>query len=370
MRINLFLIPFVIILGLLFVNNDNKRNRRLYIIICSAVFLFIASMRSPEYMTYTYGIDSSNYKYFFESSFDMGWEEFFATAYMRYFGGGADDTEVGFIALNKIIGLFTQDFAIFSLLADLLFFIPMGVILYRYCTNIFGIIFAFVYYISLIQVYMLGGGRQMFAIGLDLMALLAIIDRKKIRAGILFFLGLTIHASSFLFLAPLLMVWYGMSPKSLKTIHLLCFVLFPLVFAMPTQVISFMGETSGMEKYADYGKASIQGGANTFIFLVELLSLFCLIAIKKKDILMNKSIQIFYVMTPFFTFFAPLVRANGTMIRIALYYSIFLTLLVPYGIECSTSKGNRKFTYLFVIGALSILALLGGGMTYYFYWQM
>ena len=210
----------------------------------------------------------------------------------------------------------------------------------------------------------------MFAIGLDLMALLAIIDRKKIRAGILFFLGLTIHASSFLFLAPLLMVWYGMNAKSLKTMHLICFALFPIAFAMPTRLISFMGEAAGMEKYAAYGQNAIQGGTNTFIFLVELLSLFCLIAIKKKDILMDKSVHVFYVMTPFFTFFAPLVRANGTMIRIALYYSIFLTLLVPYGIECSTSKGNRKFTYLFVIGALSILALLGGGMTYYFYWQM
>lgn len=370
MQINLILIPFIIILGLIFSGNDSKNGRLWYIIICSAVLLFIASMRSPEYMTYTYHIDSLNYKYIFESAFDMGWEEFFAAFYMRYFGVGAEEADVGFVALNKIIGLFTHDFAMFSLLADLLFFVPFGIILYRYCTNIYGLMFAFVYYISLIQVYLIGGGRQMFAIGLDMMALLAVIDGKKLRAVIFFLLGLTIHSSSFLFLAPLLMVWYSMSSKSLKTAHLLCFVFFPLAFAMPTRLISFMGETAGIEKYAAYGKGAIQGGANTFIFLVELLSLFCLIAIKKKDMLMNKSIQIFYVMTPFFTFFAPLVRANGTMIRIALYYSIFLTLLVPYSIECSTSNSNRQFTYMIAIGALSFLALLGGGTTYYFYWQI
>lgn len=369
MHINLFLILFVIIVGLLFVNNDNKKGRRLYIIICSAILLFVAAFRSPEYMTDTYGIDSSSYKYMFESTFDMGWDDFFATAYMRYFGGGSEEAEVGFIALNKFIGLFTHDFAIFSLLADLLFFVPFGIILYRYSTNIYVLIFAFVYYISLIQVYLIGGGRQMFAIGLDMMALLAIIDRKKLRAAIFFFLGLSIHASSFLFLAPLLMVWYGMSAKSLKAIHIICFLLFPVVFFMPNQLIAFMGEAAGKEKYAAYGKSAIQGGTNTFIFLVELLSLFCLIAIKKRDMLRNKSIQVFYVMAPFFTFFAPLIRANGTMIRIALYYSIFLTLLVPFSIECSTSKGNRQFAYTLVIGALSILALIGGGMTYYFYWQ-
>lgn len=370
MRINLFLIPFVIILGLLFVNNDNKRNRRLYIIICSAVLLFIASMRSPEYMTYTYHIDSSNYKYMFESAFDMGWEEFFAAFYMRYFGVGAEETDVGFVALNKIIGLFTHDFAMFSLLADLLFFVPFGIILYRYCTNIYGLMFAFVYYISLIQVYLIGGGRQMFAIGLDMMALIAVIDGKKLLAVIFFLLGLTIHSSSFLFLAPLLMVWYGTGARMQKMIHIVCFVLFPVVYVLPNTLISFMGAATGIEKFEAYGKGVIQGGANTFIFLVEFLSLFCLIAIKKKDILLSTNIKIFYSMLPFITLLAPLVRSNGTMIRIALYYSIFLTLLVPYGIECMTSKNERKIMYIIATGSLSFLTLLGGGTTYFFFWQI
>ena len=369
MQINLFLIPFVIILGLLFANNDNKVNRRLYIIICTAVFLFVAAMRSPEYMTNTYGIDSSSYKYMFEGTFDMGWDEFFATAYMRYFGGGSDEAEVGYIALNKVIGLFTHDFAFFSLLADLLFFVPLGIILYRYSTNIYGLMFAFVYYISLIQVYLIGGGRQMFAIGLDMMALLAVIDRKTIRAIIFFLLGLTIHASSFLFLAPLLMVWHEIKAKTLKTMHLICFIAFPIVLMMPNQIITFMGEAAGSEKYAQYGRHAVQGGANMFLFLMELLSLFCLIVIKKKNMLQNKSMAIFYVMLPFLTLFTPLIRSNGTMIRIVLYYSIFMTLLVPYGIDCLFKKDNQ-FGYIVAIGALSFMTLLAGNMIYYFYWQI
>ena len=369
MKINLFLIPFVIILGLLFSNNDNKNNRRLYIIICSAVLLFVGAMRSPEYMTNTYHIDSLNYKYMFENSFDMGWEDFFAAFYMRYFGGGAEEADVGYVALNKIIGYFTHDFAIFSLLADLLFFVPLGIILYRYSTNIYGLMFAFVYYISLIQVYLIGGGRQMFAIGLDMMALLAVIDRKKIRAIIFLIMGLTIHASSFLFLAPLLMVWYEIKAKTLKTMHLICFIAFPVVLMMPNQIISFMGETVGSEKYAQYGRNAVQGGANVFLYLMELLSLFCLIAIKKKNMLQNKSMAIFYVMLPFLTLFTPLIRSNGTMIRIALYYSIFMTLLVPYGIDCLFKKDN-KFGYIAAIGALSFMTLLADNMIYYFYWQI
>lgn len=370
MKINIILILFIIILGLLFVNNDNKRNRRLYIIICSAVLLFVASMRSPEYMTYTYMIDTLNYKQFFEDSFDMTWEECLTMAQMRYFGDGAEDADVGHIVFNKLIGVFTHDFAVFSLLAQLLFFIPFGVVLYRYCTNIYSVIFAFVYYISLIQVYLIGGGRQMYAIGLDIIALLAVIDGKKLRAIIFFLLGLTIHASSFLFLAPLLMVRYGTSARLLKIIHIICFVLFPVVFILPNTIILFMGAATGIERFEAYGKGVIQGGANTFIFLVEFLSLFCLIAIKKKDMLLNKSIQIFYSMLPFITILVPLVRSNGTMIRIALYYSIFLTLLIPYAIECQFEKKNKYLAYMVAIGSLSILAILNGGMTYYFYWQI
>ena len=369
MHINLFLIPFVIILGLFFANNDNKQNRRLYIIICSSVLLLVAAMRHPEYMTNTYGIDSSNYKYMFENTFDMGWDEFFTTVYMRYFGGGSDEAEVGYIALNKVVGWFTHDFAIFSLLADLLFFVPFGIILYRYSTNIYVLIFAFVYYISLIQVYLIGGGRQMFAIGLDMMALLAVIDRKKIRAIIFFIMGLTIHASSFLFLAPLLMVWYEIKAKTLRTMHLICFIAFPVVLMMPNQIIVFLGEAAGSEKYAEYGKHVVQGGANVFLYLMELLSLFCMIVIKKKNMLQNKNIAMFYVMLPFLTIFTPLIRSNGTMIRIALYYSIFMTLLVPYGIECLFKKDNKS-GYIVAIGALSFMTLLTDNMNYYFYWQI
>ena len=369
MYINLFLIPYIIILGLIMGTHDTQKTRKRYIITCSAVLLFVAAMRSPEYMTNTYSIDTLNYKDMFENAFDMGWEEFFEAFYMRYFGGGAEEADIGFVSLNKIIGYFTHDFAIFSLLADLLFFIPFGIILYRYSTNIYGIIFAFVYYVSLIQVFLIGGARQIFSIGLDMMALLAVLDRKKLRAIIFFLLGLTIHASSFLFLAPLLMVWYGLNAKILKLLHLICFIVFPIVLMMPNQIIAFMGEAAGSEKYAEYGRRAVQGGANVFLYLMELLSLFCLIAIKKKNMLQNKSMAIFYVMLPFLTLFTPLIKSNGTMIRIALYYSIFMTLLVPYSIECLFKK-NNKFGYAAAIGVLSLLALIGGGMRYYFYWQV
>lgn len=369
MHINVFLIALVIALGLFYSRTNTQRGRRSYIIICSIVFLLVASLRSPEYMTNTYNIDTLNYRGYFEQVFDIDWNEFQRLFYLRYFAR-ADDYDVGFVALNKLISLFTHEFWFYSLIADLIFFVPFGIILYRYCTRTSQIMFAFIFYISLVQIFFLGGARQMFSLGFDLMALLAVIDRKRIRAIIFFLIGMTIHFSSLLFALPLLAIWFDLKPNLLKVLHAICFIVFPVVLSFPNQMIQFMGNTVGMEKYAEYGANAVQGGSETFIFLIEALSLFTLLAIKNKDLLANRNVRIFYVMAPLLTFFAPLIISNGSMIRISLYYHLFLALLVPFAIDCAFSKANRNIAYIAAIGALSLLSLSGGGLTYYFFWQV
>ena len=368
MHINFILIPIIIILGLILGTKDTRQSRLIYIAICCVIFLFVGAMRSPEWFTYTYGIDTLNYKHMFESSFDMSWQEFWALAYARYFGNEGEG-DIGFMALNKAISYFTTDFHKFSLIADLIFFIPFGIILYRHTSRTRQLIFAFVFYIAMIQIFLLAGARQIFALGFDMMALISIIGKKRLLTAVFVIMAMSIHLSSLLFVIPLLMIWYEAKPKVLKLTHLLCFVLFPLVLIFPNEIIRYMGNFIGMEKYARYGMNEIQGGASTFIFLIETISLFCLIAIREKDFLLNKSIHIFYVMLPLLTFFAPLIRSNGSMIRISLYYHIFIVLLVPFAIDCFFTKRKQGFAYLIAIGALALLNLSNGGPEYYFYWE-
>lgn len=369
MNINLFLVPFVIILGIFFGNNDTKVGRRHYIWLCSAVLIFVAAMRSPEWTANNYGIDTMSYKMFFESTMDLDWNGFWAKVIERYVGLN-DDSDVGFLGFVRIICFFTHDFAFYSLIADLIFFIPFGILLYRYCERTIQITFAFVFYIALLQVFFLGGGRQMFAIGFDLMALLATFDRKKIQTIIFFSLiAISIHFSAILFIVPLLMIWLNIKAKTLKFLHLICLLLFPIVFAFPNQLIVFMGNFVGMEKYANYGKAAVAGGANTFIVLILFLSLLCYIAIKRDDLTRNNILRMFYVMVPMMTFFAPLIQSNGSMIRISLYYHLFLSLLVSYAIDCMDVRWNRSFMYIMAIGGLAFLTMFNSGAKYYFYWQ-
>lgn len=366
MHINIFLILFIIILGLVMKNTNN--DRRLYIVLCSIILVFVAAMRSPEWFTFRYNIDTVVYSEQFKAFQDLSWKECWDRAYIRYFGIGGDD-DIGYIVLFKVVGWFTNSFYVFSIIADLLFFIPFGIILYRYTTHIRQLIFAFVFYIAMIQVFLLGGARQIFTIGFDMIALLAMVDKKRWLSMLFFLVGVTIHFSSFLFLAPLLMIWFNTSPRTLKRLHVACFILFPLIWAFPNQVIVFLGETSGVEKYANYGMGEIQGGAITFILLIEMLSLFCLIAIRQFHMQHNSAIRLFYVMIPFFTLLAPLIRSNGSMIRITLYYHMFLVLLVPYALDCLFEDKDRNLVYFVAIIALAFLALQGGGTEYYFFWQ-
>ena len=370
MQINLFLLLFVIILGLLAGLNDTSKSRSFYIITCSIVLIFIASMRSPEWMTYMYHKDTMQYKYFFESSFDLDWHNLWSQIYMRYFENEGDG-DLGFILLNKLLSFITHDFHIYSVIVDLIFFVPFGLILYRYSSNIFHLIFAFVFYIALVQTFLLAGARQIYALGFDMISLLFVIEKKHKLAVLSFILGVSIHFSSLLFIFPLLMLWNDVSPQILKRLHLLCFLLFPFVLLFPSEMIVAMGNAVGMEKYADYGKGNDQGGAVTFVLLIELLSFICLIGIKKKDMVSNIKVRFFYVMSPLLTLTAPLIRANGAMIRVSLYFHIFLVLLVPYALDCLLKmKHERALAYVLSIGLLSFLTLSGGDLTYYFYWQV
>lgn len=368
MHINIVLIPLIILLGLLFSSNDSSKTRKLYIVLSSIILILVAALRSPEWMFLRYGIDSLGYKEEFERSLDLSWRECWNLAFSRYFANEGE-YDIGYTVLNKIIGWFTNKFYIFSILANLIFFIPLGVLLSRYTTNMRQLVFAFVFYIALVQIFLFGGARQIFAIGFDMMALLAMVDKKRFWSLFLFLIGVTIHFSSFLFLLPLLMVCFNTSPRILKWAHVLGFMLFPLVLAFPNQVIVFLGETSGIEKYTNYGMSEIQGGAITFIFLIEALSLFCLLAIKQSDLINNSIIRVFYVMVPFFTLLAPLIRSSGSMIRISLYYHMYLMLLVPYAIDCLFKNKDKTIIYIVSIVALAFLALQGGGIEYYFFWQ-
>ena len=367
-----FQIIIVVILGIIlesipdtYIKNNLKK--LIYIIACLTLFLLIAALRNIYWATSLH-MDATSYAYIFRKDSLMSWNSLYTAFIDRYFNH-IGDFDIGYDLLGKLIGRYTDNYNYFSLIIDLLFFIPIGILLYKYTTKIRQIMLALIFYIALIQVHMISGARQMFAIGLDVVAVMYSINNKKIKAIAFFLLGITIHFSSLLAAIPLLLIFLDVKSRLLKRIHFITLCAFPVVLLFPNQIIIFLGNAVGMEKYAQYGMEAIQGGANTFIIMIELLSLFCYFAFSEKYLEDNKAIRNLYIMVPLFTIFAPLVHSNGSMIRISLFYHIYLMILLPIGLELAVTKKSQMITYFIVTICLIALIIKGGVMDYRFMWQ-
>lgn len=361
MYINFIILPFIVIFGLLL--SDKDKNRMLFIIVISLILLLESALRNLYLIadTYTY------YETFTIKVPSMTWSEIWKGFVDRYFGQGAEEYDFGFYIIQKIIGSFTDSFQVFTFISQLIYFVPMGIFLYRYSQNMRQLIFAFVFYVAIIHFGAIGGGRQVLARGCWIMAFMMINDTKYIKGAIWLLIGLTFHFS---ILVVLLAVALGfLKPVLLKNIHLFAFLALPFVFFSPTQLILFMANISGTERYATYGEHTIAGGATTFITLMMLLSLFCFIMIRKDELERNNYLKKVYAMLPCLTIFTPLMIADGVMIRLSNYFHMFLMLLIPYAIEQFKDKKIASAVYVIMVGVLCFLALKDGGLKYYFFWQ-
>lgn len=330
------------------------------------MLLLGASLRSVYYGL-DQGLDTHSYYVLFHNNLNFSFQDILQRAFLRYSGQSGEESDVGYVLLCKIIGLFSDDFHIYTFFALLLFFVPFGIFLNRHFNNIASLAFAFVFYVALINIYAMGGGRQMFALGMAIASFLFYEKRKYKSFFIAFFIGVTLHFSMIVFAIPFLLERF--SPNKLKKLHLLAFLFFPIVLLMPNIIILFMARLFGYSKYEAYGMNAEAGGTETFIFLIEAMSLYCLYSIKSFNISAKIS-KVLYAMLPCLTIFAPLIYSNGTMIRISLYFFIYMTVLIPEATKEYFSPGLYKVVLGGLTAVLIFLTLKGNNIPYDFYWNV
>lgn len=351
----------VLFLAFIFGRKFNDKSKKAYIIGANFFLILFCSIRSIEV-----GPDTFNYVEKFHDALTMSWSDLPQMVIQRYVLR-TEETDVGFIILEKLVTLFTPNFQIYTFIIDLIFFIPFGIFLYRYTNNLYQLVFAYVFFISLVYVFFLSGGRQMQAMGFELMSFFYIIKDKYIKALILTLIGMLIHLSMLLVVPYILACWFF--KKKGKVIHLITIILYPLVLISVSRVLLLMSNFIGMDRYSKYGEVEVQGGATVFIAMILFLSVFCYIAIRKRNLQKSVSLQKLYMALPFMTITGPLIYSNGSMIRICLYYFIFMTLLVPTALELSMQKSIVKKTYVLAIAVLIVLKLASGGIDYDFFWN-
>jgi len=296
----------------------------------------------------------------------MPWSEIWEEFVGRYLNRTHEE-DIGYLIMQKFISSFTRSWPVFVFAANLIFFIPLGKLMYRYSSSMIQLVFAYLLYTAMFHIISLSGGRQLYAIGFSILAFLYMDRQKYFWSLFCIFIGMFIHMTCLLFLLPLILS--RLNPKYLKTIHLVSFAMVPVVLIFTNQIIVLMGSTIGVDKYSNYGTREVQGGATTFITLLILVSLFCYIAIKKSELMRSRSLSNIYLMLPLFTFFGPLIYSNGSMIRISMYFHLYMMLLIPLAVNRYFEGYARTAVYSVLLLTLMGLSLRDGGLIYNFYWD-
>lgn len=362
MDIKLVLFALAILLGMMFGigKGVNRQQQKGYVIIMIAVLILESSLRSVNV-----GNDTMSYYYTFMSIRDMSWGEIFDSFSASFQGGEGKDP--GFALFAKIIQIVSKDFNFFLFVSALVFFVPLGMIVYRYSSHILQLVFAFTLYIALFHIVALSGIRQQLATGFTFMAFLLLGDGKRILSALVIVLGSMFHISAALFL--LVPVISYMNRSVLKPIHFASFFTIPFAIVYAGAIMTFLASFLANDYYGTYGQDESAGGAVTYIALMELLSLFCYITIKKRTVVNDRNTGLLYIMLPLLTMTVPLISLNGAMIRVGQYFTLYMMLLAPIAIDSISVKGRNQIYYYVMIAALVFLSFNGGPFHYYFFWQ-
>ncbi len=358
----LILFVFIIILGLfLGIGNDPYgKKRKLYTIIIISLLILESSLRSVSI-----GVDTKTYYYEFLNMKSIPWSDIWQAFRSAYIEGETKDP--GFLLYIKLFQSVSGNFNLFLFVSALFFFVPLGIILYRYSTHILQLVFAFTLYIFLFHVIALSGIRQQISTGFTFMAFLQLGKDKYWKSILLIGIGALIHISAMIFLVVVFLKFFF--KNSIKTIHAFSFATIPFGILYASTIMFFFASFLVNDYYSQYAEMDSTGGVILYIVLMELLSLFCFISIKRKTIIGNSNVRLLYIMMPLLTMTVPLISLNGSMIRVGQYFTLYMMLLVPIAIDNIVKYSERVSVYSIFIILLFILNMGTQSINYLFFWQ-
>lgn len=360
MIINLFIFPIILFLSFFIGNRNTDNNRKWFIVLVSLILLLVNSLRSLSV-----GPDTPSYYWRFTQIQETPWQIVLGNFLYRYVTLSGDFDE-GYNLFQKIISFFTNDFHVFTFIAQLLFFVPFGLLLYRYCKDFFQLTFAFILYVVLFNSLALSNARQVYAMGMGICSFLYLSDGKIIKSFIYVIIGFFFHQSCLLCLIPILMFFL---PQSMIRIAIvIAFFAVPIILADVNMIIRFMGSLLEHERYTSYGEGEAQGGAVVYISMSLLMAFITFLTISVESIHNSKRFKCLYNMILPTVFFCPFIYSNGSMIRITIYFQLYFCILFAYTMDYLGGKNRRALYYSIAILLLMIMSLVSAS-PYYFFWQ-
>lgn len=337
----------IMVIGYFIYNQYNTEiGRKKYIIFSAIVLILQSALRNVAV-----GADTYNYYQKFEDVKSTTWQAVFKSFPDTYLYG--DGKDPGYLLLEKIFQIFSGDFHFFLFFIAIVFFYAYAKLLFRYTNNSLEVLTANLGYSALFYgFYSITGLRQTISVALGILFLFSFIDKNYLKSILLFIVAFIIHKSSiFLLLVPVL--------YSIKKYRLLLY-LYGVVFIIFLVRRSYFVNLALLASEYEAIEIPLPILLDIFYFVI---SLFIWNRIQYED---NREIlSLFNVYCLTFAWI-PLLGNDSPLMRVILYFNIYVLVLLPKAISRASSYRDVLF---FCINLFFSYYAINSHNDYKFFWE-
>lgn len=327
--------------NLVFGENITYSQKKLFLIIVCIEMIFFAGFRATNI-----GADTPVYLDALEYYGSMPKSEIIKAKLVVPY-----DFEEGYFLLTKFCAWLSMGKTGFLILISILIYVPVCWFVLQYSENpLLGIL---TYFSFGCFEYSLGIFRQMIAMSIALMGTKYIRSRKLVKYFLIIGIAMMFHTTAIVML-PLYWIYQFKIENKVKGIfaaELICLISARMIVVFATRIFP---------KYAGYvsGKYDVQGGSYSMLLLLNLVFVFGCIKARKKENQDNMVLRMTLNATVMAIFLQILGYSMIIFGRIVMYYSIYLTILIPFLMNKYFRKNTIFIYFIGMIGLVMIFYLL------------
>ena len=358
MIIYIVTVSIILVGGLVCNTSKGKKSKLIYSIICGGLLLCVAGFRNP-YM----GTNDNVVTYI--PNFEKIHYMTFSKVYIFF---SKLDTEVTFYIITKVITIFTSNINIYFTICEIPLIYAFIKIVYKYSKIpmlSFIIFFSALYFLwSLIII------RQAVALGFILISFDKLCEKKYVKFVIYVLIASLFHRTALIFFMVLPLTRLNFNNKKI-----ISFILVLIIFAlfgnkMVDVFLGFFSNTRHFSSYIDRRESFGNEGQFFQFFLYTILTVMAFLFSKKEFKQENRLLFNICFNGCLVCSLAPIF---AEFFRMGIYFTIFLTILVPNTIS-ELKVQLTKHTFVFILIILMLLVAYStfnslGYIPYYFYWQ-
>ena len=351
MNLNLIILLIVIIFYLLSVNRSNQASSKKSLIILACTLLALQSgLRHVCVGSDTYGYYGS-----FASVIETNWTEVFA----GFFVDADEFRDPGYRVIEKIFAFFIPSWQFYMLALAVFYYFSMGRLWNRYIQTKEGVLLALLLVLSLFNIIAMSGIRQQITMALSMYLIPYLEDCRWKRVIPIVLIGSVIHISMLFYL--LFIPLQYVKRRNYQPILIIAILLIPAILAGAGGIVGFMSSFIENDYYSGYATKIDQGKPYVYIMMCTFVSLFVFIHSR----IMKTAPRFFFSAIVLMTLTFPLIILNGSLIRIAQYFTIYIMLVLPYIID---KLQDKKLYYIAITLILSFF-IVTRSSDYFFFWH-